>query len=80
MKIERGTKCPPARLFAEVDVTYGLERFDRPVFLALGRCDFIVAPPSSLPTRWRLLGQVAADIASFHSAAQDRFLRCGGVV
>ena len=35
------------KLFAEIDVTRGLEQFDRPVFLALGRYDFIVAPPSS---------------------------------
>lgn len=35
------------KLFAEIDVTKGLEHFDRPVFLALGRFDFIVAPPSS---------------------------------
>jgi proline iminopeptidase len=35
------------KLFAEIDVTEGLEHFDRPVFLALGRYDFIVAPPSS---------------------------------
>ena len=35
------------KLFAEIDVANGLEHFDRPVFLALGRYDFIVAPPSS---------------------------------
>ncbi|HYR87714.1 MAG TPA: alpha/beta hydrolase [Terriglobia bacterium] len=35
------------KLFAEIDVTHGLEQFDRPVFLALGRYDFIVAPPAS---------------------------------
>ena len=35
------------KLFAEIDVSRGLEEFDRPVFLALGRYDFIVAPPSS---------------------------------
>ncbi|MGE3510852.1 MAG: alpha/beta hydrolase [Vicinamibacterales bacterium] len=34
------------KLFAEIDVSKGLEQFDRPVFLALGRYDFIVAPPS----------------------------------
>ena len=34
-------------MFAEIDIANGLERFDRPVFLALGRYDFIVAPPSS---------------------------------
>ena len=34
-------------LFAEIDVTDGLEQLDLPVFLALGRYDFIVAPPSS---------------------------------
>jgi proline iminopeptidase len=34
-------------VFAEIDIANGLERFDRPVFLALGRYDFIVAPPSS---------------------------------
>jgi proline iminopeptidase len=35
------------KLFAEIDVTRGLEQLERPVFLALGRYDFIVAPPSS---------------------------------
>lgn len=35
------------KLFAEIDVTKGLERFNRPVLLALGRYDFVVAPPSS---------------------------------
>lgn len=34
-------------LFTKIDVTDGLEEFDRPVFMALGRHDFIVAPPSS---------------------------------
>jgi proline iminopeptidase len=34
-------------LFRDIDVTRGLESFDRPVFLALGRYDFLVAPPSS---------------------------------
>ena len=31
----------------DIDIAKGLENFDRPVFLALGRYDFIVAPPSS---------------------------------
>jgi proline iminopeptidase len=34
-------------LFAEIDIARGLEEFDRPVFLALGKYDFLVAPPSS---------------------------------
>jgi proline iminopeptidase len=34
-------------IFRDIDVTQGLENFDRPVFLALGRYDFLVAPPSS---------------------------------
>ena len=34
-------------LFTKIDVTAGLQGFDRPVFMALGRHDFIVAPPSS---------------------------------
>jgi len=34
-------------LFAEIDITRGLEHLNCPVFLALGRYDFIVAPPSS---------------------------------
>jgi proline iminopeptidase len=34
-------------LLAELDITQGLEAFDRPVFLALGKYDFLVAPPSS---------------------------------
>jgi proline iminopeptidase len=35
------------KVFAQIDVTDGLEHFDRPVFLALGRYDFITAPPCS---------------------------------
>jgi proline iminopeptidase len=34
-------------VFRDIDITKGLSGFDRPVFLALGRYDFIVAPPSS---------------------------------
>ncbi len=34
-------------LFAKIDVTRGLDTFDRPVFMALGRSDFIVGPPST---------------------------------
>jgi proline iminopeptidase len=34
-------------LFAAIDVTEGLDALERPVFMALGRHDFIVAPPSS---------------------------------
>jgi proline iminopeptidase len=35
------------KVFAEIDITEGLENFDRPVFLALGRYDFIVGPPAT---------------------------------
>ena len=34
-------------VFAEIDITEGLAEFDVPVFLALGRYDFLLAPPSS---------------------------------
>jgi proline iminopeptidase len=34
-------------LLAEIDITQGLELLDRPVFLAVGKYDFLVAPPSS---------------------------------
>ena len=34
-------------LFRDIDITRGLDLFDRPVFMALGRYDFLVAPPSS---------------------------------
>ncbi len=34
-------------LLAEIDITQGLDAFERPAFLALGRYDFLVAPPSS---------------------------------
>jgi proline iminopeptidase len=34
-------------VFRDIDITEGLDTFDRPVFLALGRYDFLVAPPSS---------------------------------
>ncbi len=33
--------------FRDIDITQGLDTFDRPVFLAQGRYDFRVAPPSS---------------------------------
>ena len=32
-------------IFKAIDITKGLENFDKPVFLALGKYDFIVAPP-----------------------------------
>lgn len=35
------------RVFRDIDITERLETFDRPVFVALGRYDFLVAPPSS---------------------------------
>ena len=35
------------RVFRDIDITQGLSTFDRPVFLALGRYDFLVAPPSA---------------------------------
>ena len=34
-------------VFPAIDITKGLDAMDRPVFLALGRYDFLVAPPSS---------------------------------
>jgi proline iminopeptidase len=34
-------------LFRDIDITKGLETFNKPVFLALGRYDFIVAPPDA---------------------------------
>jgi proline iminopeptidase len=34
-------------VFRDIDITRGLESLDRPVLLALGRYDFLVAPPSS---------------------------------
>ena len=34
-------------VFREIDITHGLATFDRPVFLALGRYDFLVAPPAA---------------------------------
>ena len=34
-------------LFSEIDITPGLNDLERPVFLALGRYDFLVTPPSS---------------------------------
>lgn len=36
-----------SKLFAHIDITKGLADFNRPVLLALGRYDFIVAPPCS---------------------------------
>jgi proline iminopeptidase len=32
------------KLFAEIDITQGLDNFNQPVFLALGKFDFLVAP------------------------------------
>jgi proline iminopeptidase len=34
------------RVFRDIDITRGLEKLDVPVFIALGRYDFLVAPPS----------------------------------
>jgi proline iminopeptidase len=34
-------------VFPKIDITRGLRELDRPVFLALGRYDYLVAPPSS---------------------------------
>lgn len=34
-------------VFRDIDITKGLENFDKPVFLGLGRYDFLVAPPDS---------------------------------
>jgi proline iminopeptidase len=45
-------------LFRDIDITVGLEKFDRPVFLALGRYDFTIAPPSS----WDLMQNRFQDI------------------
>ena len=35
------------RVFRDIDITSGLSGLDRPVFIALGRYDYLVAPPSS---------------------------------
>ena len=35
------------QVFTQIEIGKGLERFDRPVLLALGRYDYLVAPPSS---------------------------------
>lgn len=46
------------QVFRDIDITRGLEKFDRPVFLALGRYDFLLAPPSvwdSLKPKFRNL-------------------------
>lgn len=32
------------KIFAEIDITQGLENFNKPVFLALGKFDYLVAP------------------------------------
>lgn len=34
------------RIFRDIDITTGLDRFERPVLLMLGRYDFLLAPPS----------------------------------
>jgi proline iminopeptidase len=34
------------QIFRDIDITQGLQNLDRPVFLALGRYDFLLAPPS----------------------------------
>jgi len=44
------------KVFRDIDITQGLESFERPVFLALGRYDFLAAPPSTWePLRHRFL-------------------------
>jgi proline iminopeptidase len=34
------------RIFRDIDITSGLDRFERPVLLMLGRYDFLLAPPA----------------------------------
>lgn len=34
-------------IFRDIDITKGLDQLNRPVFLGLGRHDYLVAPPSS---------------------------------
>lgn len=45
-------------LLRDIDIEIGLENFDRPVFLALGRYDFLIAPPAS----WDLVKNDFQDI------------------
>lgn len=45
--VESNDDYARAQPFFDVDITQGLDTFGRPVFLALGRYDFRVAPPSS---------------------------------
>lgn len=45
-------------VFAEIDITEGLDEFDVPVFLALGRYDFLVAPAPS----WELVTPMFKDL------------------
>ncbi len=35
------------RIFRDIDITQGLDTFDKPVFLAVGRYDFLLSPPST---------------------------------
>jgi proline iminopeptidase len=35
------------RVFRDIDISQGLAAFDRPVFLAIGRYDFVGGPPSA---------------------------------
>lgn len=35
------------RIFRDIDITRGLDKLNEPVFLALGRYDFLVPPPSA---------------------------------
>jgi len=44
--VESNDDYQQAPSFSGIDITQGLDTFDRPVFLALGRYDFVVAPPS----------------------------------
>ncbi len=46
------------RIFRDIDITKGLDAFDRPVFLAVGRHDFLLAPPST----WEPLLPLFSDI------------------
>jgi proline iminopeptidase len=54
-------------VFRGIDLTRGLERFDRPVWLALGSHDFAVAPPAS----WDLIRP------KFRNLTVRVFDRCG---
>jgi proline iminopeptidase len=50
------------RIFRDIDITRGLDTLTHPVFLALGRYDFLLAPPSAWDPLLPLFGDITVRV------------------